>query len=78
MAHETIEAIFANGTLRILHPDHLSLREGQRVRIVIETDETPDQILALAAQVYDGLTPEDQTAVEQIALDRRSFFGERS
>jgi predicted DNA-binding antitoxin AbrB/MazE fold protein len=78
MTHETIEAIFANGTFRILRPDHLSLREGQRVRIVIETDETPDQILDRAAQVYDGLTPEDQAAIEQIALDRRTFFGERS
>jgi predicted DNA-binding antitoxin AbrB/MazE fold protein len=74
MTPEIAEAIFADGTFRILHPNHLSLREGQRVRIMIETDETPDQILDLAAQVYDGLTPEDQAAIEQITLERCGFF----
>jgi len=34
---------------------------------------TPNQILELAAQVYDGLSDEEIATVEQIALDRSHF-----
>jgi predicted nucleic acid-binding protein len=37
---------------------------------------SPDAILALAASVYDGLSPQDITDVEQIALQREDFFGD--
>jgi hypothetical protein len=53
------------------------LRDGQRVRLVIETDESPDVILGFAASVYAGLSPQDVTEVEHIALGRRDFFGDR-
>jgi hypothetical protein len=43
---------------------------------VVETEESPDAILALAASVYAGLSAQDITEVEQIALQRRDFFGD--
>jgi hypothetical protein len=47
------------------------------VRLVVETEESPDTILALAANVYAGLSPQDITEVEQIALQRQDFFGDQ-
>ena len=38
---------------------------------------TPDEILGLAANVYAGLSEQDVDDVEQIALDRSNFLGER-
>lgn len=76
MTVETLEAIFEHGSFRLIHPLTLPLRDGQRVRLVVETEESPDAILALAARVYDGLSPQDITEVEQIALQRRDFFGD--
>jgi hypothetical protein len=54
------------------------LHDGQRVRLVVETEELPDAILALAASVYAGLSPQDITEIEQIALQRRDFFGDEA
>lgn len=78
MTTETVEAIFEQGRFRLVHPARVPLREGQRVRIVIETDESPDEILALAAHVYTGLSPQAITEVEQVALQRRDFFGDQA
>ena len=76
MTTETLEAIFEHGTFRLIQPSTVSLRDGQRVRLVVETEASSDTILALAASVYDGLSPHDITEVEQIALQRRDFFGD--
>jgi len=76
MTTETLEAIFEHGTFRLVRPPSLPLRDGQRVRLVVETEESPETILTLAASVYDGLSPQDITEVEQIALHRRDFFGD--
>lgn len=76
MTTETLEAIFEHGIFRLLQPANLPLRDGQRVRLVVETDVSPDAILALAASVYDGFSPQDITDVEQIALQRQDFFGD--
>jgi predicted DNA-binding antitoxin AbrB/MazE fold protein len=76
MTTETIEAIFEHGTFRFVRPPSIPLHDGQHVRIVIETEESPDTILALAANVYRGLSPEDMTEVEQIATQRQDFFGD--
>ena len=76
MTTETIDAIFEHGTFRLVRPPTIPLRHGQRVRLVVETEESPDAILALAASVYAGLAPQDITEVERIALQRRDFFGD--
>jgi hypothetical protein len=44
----------------------------------VETERTPNDILALAEQVYDGLSEEEIDDVERISLDRRMFFGNRA
>lgn len=77
MTTETLDAIFEHGMFRLVQPPSIPLREGQHVRLVVETAESPDVILALAANVYVGLSPQDITEVEQIALQRRDFFGEQ-
>lgn len=77
MTTETLDAIFEHGSFHLIGPPHIPLRDGQRVRLVVETDESPDVILTLAASVYAGLSPQDVTEVEHIALGRRDFFGDR-
>jgi hypothetical protein len=77
MATQTVEAIFQHGTFHLVQPLHMPLQDGQRVRLVIETDESPETILALAANVYAGLSPQEISEVEQIALQRRDFFGDQ-
>lgn len=71
---ESIDAIYENGVFRpFKHPD---ISDGQRVRLVVERlSETPaEDLLELAAQVYNGLSGQDIDEIEQIALNRRDFF----
>jgi len=60
-----------------LEKPSVPLRDGQHVRLTVETEAESEDVLALAGQVYDGLSEEDVDDVERIALDRRSFFGDR-
>jgi predicted DNA-binding antitoxin AbrB/MazE fold protein len=68
MTTETIDAIFKHGTFRLVQPPTIPLRDGQRVQLVVEIEESPDAILALAASVYAGLLSQDITEVEQMAF----------
>ncbi len=70
---QVLEAVYENGAFRPLASSALGLTEGQHVRIIVATNG-PSEILALAAQVYAGLTDSDVAEVETIALDRSSFF----
>ena len=56
MATETIEAVYAHGGFRPIAPVDINLTEGQKVRLVVEPIEKPDDILALAALVYEDLS----------------------
>ncbi len=38
---------------------------------------SPDEMLELAAHVYDGLSGEEIAEIEEIILDRSNFFPER-
>lgn len=71
---QTLEAIFENGKFRLLEKPAVPLRDGQHVRLTVETEAPPDDVLALAEQVYAGLSDEEVDDVERIALDRGSFF----
>jgi predicted DNA-binding antitoxin AbrB/MazE fold protein len=73
-----LEAVFENGTFRLLEPSAVTLVDGQHVRLTVETGETSDDALALAERVYDGLSEEEIDEVERISLDRRKFFGNRT
>jgi hypothetical protein len=48
------------------------------VRIVVETDSSPTDVLALATSVFDGLSAQNAGAIEAITTQRGPFFGERS
>ncbi len=77
MKPETIEAIYEDGGFRPVAPADLNLAEGQKVRLVVEPIREPDELLALAAQVYEGLTGEEIDAIEQHAERREDFFSDR-
>jgi predicted DNA-binding antitoxin AbrB/MazE fold protein len=72
---KTCEAVFENGVFRPLAVP-CDITEGQRVRLTVEV-ETPDDVLALAAKVYEGLSGEEIDEIERVALVRRDFFGGR-
>jgi predicted DNA-binding antitoxin AbrB/MazE fold protein len=75
---QTIEAIYQNGIFKPLNPVSDELAEGEMVEITIKEKRlSPDEMLELAGQVYDGLSDEDIDEVERIALDRSNFFGDR-
>jgi predicted DNA-binding antitoxin AbrB/MazE fold protein len=71
---QTLEAIYENGNFRPLKAPQLA--EGQLVQLVIQSQSpaTPDDILAIAASVYEGLSEPEIQAVEQIASDRANFM----
>lgn len=58
-------------------PKEVPLREGQNVRLTIESEEKGDDVLALAADVYEGLSDVEIDEVEKIALDGNEFFSDR-
>ena len=72
---QTLDAVFKDGSFKPLNNGSLPFAEGQRVKLTVETPaETQDDLIELAAQVYDGLTEEEVNEVERLALDRNSFF----
>ncbi len=74
MATQTYEAVFQNGVFRLVQPVVAELAEGQHVRLVVEVED--GDVLSLATGVYEGLSDAEIREVEQIALERRDFFGE--
>lgn len=77
MATETIEAVYEHGGFRPIVPVDMNLTEGQKVRLVVEQIENPDDILALAARVYEQLSDEEIESIEQHSRRRDDFFMER-
>lgn len=78
MATETIEAVYEHGGIRPIAPVDVNLEEGQMVRLVVELIERPDDILALAVQVYEGLSDSEIDSLQQHTRRREDFFGERT
>lgn len=76
MTSQTVEAVFEHGVFRPLADADFDFAEGQKVRLVVESLETADDALSLAAQVYDGLTEDQIQAIEQHLRRREDFFGE--
>lgn len=74
MATKIVEAIFEHGSFQLVDTTRFTFRDGQRVRLVVETEPTPDMILDLAAQVFSGLTPQELVHVEKIVLKRCNSF----
>lgn len=75
---QTIEAVYQNGMFKPLKPISEEIAEGETVEITInEKRLSPEEMLKLASQVYEGLSEENIAEVERIALDRSNFFGDR-
>ena len=74
---KTLDAIYEHGVFRPLQ--HPELPEGRRVHLVVQDSsrELPEDILALASQVYEDLPESVVDEIEKIALSGGSFFGER-
>lgn len=71
---KTLDAIFEDGAFRLLSPAKVPLSQGQRVTLIIETPVRESQdLIALAAKVYDDLSGEQVDAIELITLDRSSW-----
>ena len=71
----TVDAVFEDGVFKpAQRPD---LPEGEHVRITVEIIQkrTPQEILKLAAQVFEGLSPRDVDEIEEMAR-RRPFFSD--
>lgn len=71
----TVDAVFQDGVFKPDRRPHLS--EGERVRITVERVEQarPEDILQLAARVYEGLSTEDIDEIDEMAR-RRPFFSD--
>jgi predicted DNA-binding antitoxin AbrB/MazE fold protein len=65
MTTETVEAVYEHGSFRLVTPVDLKLAEGQKVRLVVEPVEKPEEILALAARVYEELTEQQIDSIEE-------------
>lgn len=75
---QAVDAVYENGVFKPLKSPSLS--DGQLVRLEIEPalKTSSDDLLELAAKVYEGLSDQQIAEVEKIALDRRDFFGDRT
>ena len=56
--------------------EYEAFRAWQEAHFASETPSA-DEILSLAAQVYEGLSPDDVDEIERLALDRSHFFARR-
>ena len=68
-----MDAVYQDGVFRPVSPPELP--EGERVRLTVErvAQSTPDDILRLASQVYEGLSQQDIDEVEDMARHRALF-----
>ncbi|MCL1470500.1 antitoxin family protein [Argonema antarcticum] len=75
---QTLDAIYEKGVFRPLTNPEIA--EGESVKLIVETASkiNPEEMLKLAAQVYEGLSEEQINEIEQIALARSNFFTENN
>ncbi|MBR8834084.1 MAG: antitoxin family protein [Stigonema ocellatum SAG 48.90 = DSM 106950] len=65
---QTLKAIYENGVFRPLEKPELA--EGQSVQLIVDTTNplTPQEMLQLASEVYEGLSETDVDEIEEIAF----------
>ena len=73
MLKATVDAVFQDGVFK--HARRPDLSEGERVRITVERLEQvrPEDILQLAARVYEALSTKDIDEIEEMARHRPFF-----
>jgi predicted DNA-binding antitoxin AbrB/MazE fold protein len=71
---QTINAIYEHGVFRPL--SHPNILEGQTVQLFVEIASklTPEEMLQLAANVYEELSSQQIDEIEKIARERHDFF----
>jgi predicted DNA-binding antitoxin AbrB/MazE fold protein len=76
---QVIEAVYEQGAFKPLEP--VELTEGQRVTLSVEpiamTPAEAEAHLRAWRKVYEGLSEDDISEVEAIALDRGNFIRDR-
>ena len=83
MTTTTFDAVHENGVFRPLSPP-ITIAEGQHVRLTIEPcvpeveTRAPEDVLALAAKVYEGLSEDEINEIENIILNRSNFTSDRT
>ncbi len=79
MPKQTFDAVYQDGVFHLVGVRPPNLEEGHRVQLVVE-DATPNGVektnLDFAAKIYVGLSEEEISEVERIAMDRSRFFSE--
>jgi predicted DNA-binding antitoxin AbrB/MazE fold protein len=72
---QPIDAVYEKGAFRPLASEDLRLAEGQRVRLIVDASiEDDEDVLSLAARVYEGLSDQEIDEIENIALNRSPVF----
>lgn len=75
---QVYDAVFEKGKFRVIKPKDISLLEGQKVRLIVESVAKSNKIMELATSVYTGLSEAEINEIEKIALDREHFFDKDS
>ena len=65
MSNQNILATYTDGVFRPVDPESIELSEGQHVMIQVESIDRATYIIALAKQVYAGLSEEEITTIEK-------------
>lgn len=75
-----LNAIYEGGAFWPLDGQDIPVPEGEIVKLTVQPAPSSStlNVLSLAAKVYEGLSAEDITDVESIALDRSNFFSSHS
>ncbi len=74
MSTQTVEAVYEQGAFRPVTPLPGPLREGQRVRLLVESVAEGKGYLELVTHVLDGLSESEIDAIEALATRREDFF----
>ena len=73
-----VKAVYENGVFKPIRAPEIP--QGQQVRLGIEplTEPSAEDMLKLAAQVYQGLSEQDIDEIDAMTRQRRDFFGRES
>lgn len=69
--NQTIEAVYEDGVFKPLNPITIEIEEGEKVKIVVKTEEhIEESSVDLAEKYFKGLSEEDIDKVITHALDQ--------
>ena len=77
MSTTVVNATYDHGVFRPDLYQALSLRNGQKVQMIVQPTDQIDAILDLAAEVYAGLDEDEIAAIAQLVQRNDDFFGEK-